>query len=109
VKVFHYYSLLIDGMAVADPASESFYGMGRMAAELRSLLVVVLIMPCEMYRMVISASKNIFQGSQTHGGNFTFTRLRPMILLLIQAILFYTFYMAVAKMREVGLRKEKQI
>src|SRR5678815_5668101 len=78
-------------------------------AELRSLLVVVLIMPCEMYRMVISASKNIFQGSQTHGGNFTFTRLRPMILLLIQAILFYTFYMAVAKMREVGLRKEKQI
>ncbi|MGB8491095.1 MAG: alpha/beta hydrolase-fold protein [Bacteroidales bacterium] len=28
---FHYYSLLIDGFAVADPASESFYGMGRMA------------------------------------------------------------------------------
>ncbi|MES2112242.1 MAG: alpha/beta hydrolase-fold protein [Bacteroidota bacterium] len=29
---FHYYSLLIDGMATADPASESFYGMGRMAS-----------------------------------------------------------------------------
>ena len=29
---FHYYSLLIDGMAVADPASETFYGMGRMAS-----------------------------------------------------------------------------
>jgi len=29
---FHYYSLIIDGMAVADPASESFYGMGRMAS-----------------------------------------------------------------------------
>lgn len=29
---FHYYSLLIDGVAVADPASETFYGMGRMAA-----------------------------------------------------------------------------
>ena len=28
----HYYSLLIDGLAVADPASESFYGMGRMAS-----------------------------------------------------------------------------
>ncbi|SDF03420.1 Enterochelin esterase [Pricia antarctica] len=28
----HYYSLLIDGVAVADPASESFYGMGRMAS-----------------------------------------------------------------------------
>jgi len=28
----HYYSLLIDGVAVADPASEAFYGMGRMAA-----------------------------------------------------------------------------
>lgn len=25
----HYYSLVIDGVSVADPASESFYGMGR--------------------------------------------------------------------------------
>jgi enterochelin esterase-like enzyme len=29
---FHYYSLLIDNVAVADPASETFYGMGRMAS-----------------------------------------------------------------------------
>jgi enterochelin esterase-like enzyme len=29
---FHYYSLLIDGVAVADPASATFYGMGRMAS-----------------------------------------------------------------------------
>ena len=29
---FHYYSLLMDGLAVADPASEAFYGMGRMAS-----------------------------------------------------------------------------
>jgi len=29
---FHYYSLLIDGVAVADPASETFYGMGRKAS-----------------------------------------------------------------------------
>lgn len=29
---FHYYSLLLDDIAVADPASESFYGMGRMAS-----------------------------------------------------------------------------
>ena len=29
---FHYYSILIDGIAMADPASETFYGMGRMAA-----------------------------------------------------------------------------
>jgi enterochelin esterase-like enzyme len=29
---FHYYSLLIDGVAIADPASETFYGMGRMAS-----------------------------------------------------------------------------
>ncbi|AUD07374.1 alpha/beta hydrolase-fold protein [Spirosoma pollinicola] len=29
---FHYYSLLIDGVATADPASESFYGMSRMAS-----------------------------------------------------------------------------
>lgn len=29
---FHYYSLLIDGVAVVDPASETFYGMGRQAS-----------------------------------------------------------------------------
>ncbi len=29
---FHYYSLLIDGLAIADPSSETFYGMGRMAS-----------------------------------------------------------------------------
>lgn len=29
---FHYYSLIIDGVAVADPASQAFYGMGRMAS-----------------------------------------------------------------------------
>lgn len=29
---FHYYSLLIDGVALADPASETFYGMGREAS-----------------------------------------------------------------------------
>jgi enterochelin esterase-like enzyme len=27
---FHYYSFLIDGVALADPASEGFFGMGRM-------------------------------------------------------------------------------
>jgi enterochelin esterase family protein len=29
---FHYYSLVIDGVSVADPASESFYGTGRMSS-----------------------------------------------------------------------------
>jgi len=28
----HYYSLIIDGVSVADPSSETFYGMGRMAS-----------------------------------------------------------------------------
>ena len=28
----HYYSLVLDGLPVADPASDTFYGMGRMAS-----------------------------------------------------------------------------
>jgi len=32
VEGFHYYSLLIDGVPVVDPASQTFYGMGRMAS-----------------------------------------------------------------------------
>ena len=29
---FHYYSLVIDGVSVCDPGSETFYGMSRMAS-----------------------------------------------------------------------------
>src|SRR5665213_1072725 len=29
---FHYYSLIIDGVAVVDPSTQTFYGMGRMAS-----------------------------------------------------------------------------
>jgi enterochelin esterase-like enzyme len=29
---FHYYSMVINGVAVADPATQTFYGMGRMAS-----------------------------------------------------------------------------
>jgi len=29
---FHYYSILVDGVALADPSSKTFYGMGRMAS-----------------------------------------------------------------------------
>jgi enterochelin esterase-like enzyme len=29
---FHYYSLIIDGLAVADPGTDTYYGMGRMAS-----------------------------------------------------------------------------
>jgi enterochelin esterase-like enzyme len=32
VPGFHYYSLVIEGVRVADPASESFYGTGRMSS-----------------------------------------------------------------------------
>jgi enterochelin esterase-like enzyme len=32
VPGFHYYSLVIGGLKFADPASESYYGMGRMAS-----------------------------------------------------------------------------
>jgi enterochelin esterase-like enzyme len=32
VEGFHYYSLMIDSLAVCDPATRTFYGMGRMAS-----------------------------------------------------------------------------
>lgn len=32
VEGFHYYSILLDGTAVCDPGSQTFYGMGRMAS-----------------------------------------------------------------------------
>ncbi|MBL3657190.1 esterase [Fulvivirga sp. 2943] len=32
VEGFHYYSIIIDGVPLVDPASQTFYGMGRMAS-----------------------------------------------------------------------------
>jgi len=32
IEGFHYYSILIDGVVVCDPSSQTFYGMGRMAS-----------------------------------------------------------------------------
>jgi enterochelin esterase-like enzyme len=32
IEGFHYYSLLIDGVPVVDPSTQTFYGMGRMAS-----------------------------------------------------------------------------
>lgn len=32
VPGFHYYSLIVDGVSIADPASESFYGVSRMSS-----------------------------------------------------------------------------
>ncbi len=32
VEGFHYYSLVLDGISVCDPASQAFFGMGRMAS-----------------------------------------------------------------------------
>jgi enterochelin esterase-like enzyme len=34
---FHYYSIVIDGVAVCDPASQTFYGMSRMASGIEIL------------------------------------------------------------------------
>ena len=41
---FHYYSLLIDGVALADPSGETFYGMGRMASGIEIPLKEMTIM-----------------------------------------------------------------
>ena len=50
---FHYYSLLIDGVAVADPASETFYGMGRMASGIENANKGRKLLCCKkMYRTV---------------------------------------------------------
>ena len=37
VPGFHYYSLVVDGVDVSDPASESFYGCSRVSSSLSEL------------------------------------------------------------------------
>ena len=57
---FHYYSMLIDGVAVCDPASQTFYGMGRMASGIEIPFAGGDYYAQKTCRMATSASKNIF-------------------------------------------------
>ena len=62
---FHYYSLLIDGVAIADPASETFYGMGRMASGIEIPFAgggILCLAKCAPWRY--PHKKIFFQGHQ---------------------------------------------
>src|SRR6185437_10726438 len=106
---FHYYSLIIDGVAVADPSSETFYGMGREASGIE-----IPFMGDRYYALAnvpteTSASKIIIQLLPIHGGKCIYIHHRATMKISIKNILYYTFCVEVAKTKRVGPGKAKQI
>ena len=87
----HYYSLIIDGVALADPSSETFYGMGRMAAGIEHECDVT-IQPCSI-----------------NGDGSTFTRLQNMIATQLKNIRCCIFCTEEEKMSAAGQLKERPI
>ena len=102
---FHYYSLMIDGVAVADPASETFYGMGRMASGIEIPDKDMAFYQSKMYLMDRFVWLIIFQTSLKPGGGPMFIHRLTMIIILTKNILCYTFYMVEEKTKQVGQRK----
>jgi enterochelin esterase-like enzyme len=103
---FHYYSLLVDGMALVDPASETFYGMGRMASGIE-----VPFKGDGYYaeKDVPRGEICIFRLCLTAGVSFTYINLLVMTLISTKNIQYFTFCMVVVKMKEDGQHREKQI
>ena len=101
---FHYYSLLIDGVAVADPASESYYGMGRMASGIE-----IPFTEGGYYALKdvphgdIRIKKYFSKALNTWREMYVYTP--PGYDKSTENTLFYTFCMVAAKTKEVGLRK----
>jgi RNase P/RNase MRP subunit p29 len=106
---FHYYSLLIDGVAVADPASESFYGMGRMASGIE-----IPFSAGQYY-----AIKDVPHGDiriKTYYSTVTNSWRRLLVyappattLIQMKNTRSFTFYTEAVKMNAAGQPREKQI
>ena len=106
---FHYYSLLIDGVAVADPASETFYGMGRMASGIE----------------IPFAGGGYYALRNVPHGDIRIKKYFSRVTNSWRQFYIYTppaydsninakypvlyIFMAVAKMKEAGQHREKQI
>src|SRR5690242_10879849 len=106
---FHYYSLIIDGVAVVDPSSETFYGMGRDASGIE-----ILFAGDDYYSMKTVPHGDIRIKDYFSLVAFSWRKMYiytppGMIQISIRNILYYTFYMAAVKMKEDGLCKAKQI
>ena len=106
---FHYYSILIDGVAVADPASETFYGMGRMASGIE----------------VPHKGDEYYAEKDVPHGDIRIKRYYSTVFNQWRQFYIYTpagydansnekypctiYYTAAAKMKEAGLLRVKQI
>ncbi len=105
---FHYYSLIIDGVAVVDPASEAFYGMGRMASGIE-----IPFTEGGYYALKdvphgdIHIKKYFSKAMNTWREMYVYTP--PGYDNSTEKILFYTSCTAAAKTNAVGQHKAKRI
>ncbi|MFC7669502.1 hypothetical protein ACFQT0_20655 [Hymenobacter humi] len=72
----HYYSLVLDGLPIADPASDTFYGMGRMASGIEVPGHGTGFTPCATCPTARCASGGFSPRSPIRGAGFLCTRRR---------------------------------
>jgi hypothetical protein len=107
VPGFHYYSLVIDGLAVADPASESFYGTGRMSSAIDIPEAGVDFYTIK--NVPHGEISSIFQRQPERGGDLIYILPQDTLNRAKNNILSFIYSMEVVRMKEDGRFRERQI
>src|SRR5665213_3514836 len=106
---FHYYTLLIDGVAVADPASESFYGMGRMASGIEIPFAGGDYYSEKDVPHGDIRIKKYFSNVTKRGARCIFIPLRVTMPIQVKNTRCFTYCMAEAKTNAAGPPRAKRI
>ena len=99
---FHYYSLVIDGVSVADPASESYYGTGKMSSAIEIPEAGVDFYTVKDVPHGESGRSRTSPRSPTPGGGSSSTRLRVTTRTRSRSIPCSTSSTAAARTKPAG-------
>ncbi len=106
---FHYYSLVVDGVAMNDPGSHAFYGQARIRAASKCpkrAWITILTRTC---RTAMCGSGRTSPGSRGSGGAVSSTRLRATTPIPRRAIRFCISSTGWARMKRVGSFRDERI
>ena len=99
---FHYYNLVIDGVSVADPSSDSFFGVNKMSSGIEFPEKGVNFYTVQNVPHGQVSSKWYFSKRPTTGENYIFIALRVTKTISIKNTRYFICNMVAVKMKPAG-------
>lgn len=102
---FHYYAFVVDGLSVADPASESFFGVSKMMSGIEVPSRARIFMMPKTCLTAKCANTGIIRGRTTRGAGASSTRRRITRAAQPPVIPLFISSMAPVKTNAAGRRR----